>query len=268
MGIDMNMDTDVLQRLATSLREAARDGQPILPVREELAAAGVAGAYAVQEINTRHALDSGRRLTGRKIGLTSRSVQQQLGVDAPDFGMLFADMELSPDEAVAAGRVLQPKVEAEVAVVLERDLDGEPVTLSRLMSAVAYVLPAVEIVGSRIRDWDIGMLDTVADNASSGLYALGTRPRKLSEVDLRTCGMLMERRGEVVSLGVGAACLGHPLNAALWLARKMADVGRPLRAGDVIMTGALGPMVTVSPGDVIETTIAGLGVVRTAFAAN
>lgn len=264
----MTMDSDIIQRIATSLRDAAREGSPIPPVRETLSPMGVDGAYAVQEINTRFHLETGRRLTGRKIGLTSKSVQQQLGVDAPDFGMLFADMELAPDEEVALHRVLQPKVEAEVAVVLERDLPHADVTLSALMSAIAYVLPAAEIVGSRIRDWDIRLLDTVADNASSGLYALGTQPRKLSEVDLRLCGMLMERRGEVVSLGVGAACLGHPLNAALWLARKMAEVGRPLQAGDVIMTGALGPMVTVAPGDVIDTTIAGLGTVRTAFAAD
>lgn len=264
----MNMDTAILQRLATSLRDAAQERQPIPPVREALAGMGVEGAYAVQDINTAYYMDAGRQLTGRKIGLTSKSVQQQLGVDAPDFGMLFADMELAPDEEVALGRVLQPKVEAEVAVVLERDLKHEQVTLSQLIAAIAYVLPAVEIVGSRIRDWDIRLLDTVADNASSGLYALGTQPKKLSEVDLRTCGMLMERKGGVVSLGVGAACLGHPLNAALWLARKMAEVGRPLHAGDVIMTGALGPMVTVAPGDVIDTTIAGLGVVRTAFASD
>ncbi|CAG2154635.1 2-keto-4-pentenoate hydratase [Cupriavidus numazuensis] len=264
----MNMDTTMLQTLAASLRRAAQQNQPIPPVRDALAAVGVAGAYAVQDINTAYYLDSGRRLTGRKIGLTSKSVQQQLGVDAPDFGMLFADMELAPDEEVALDRVLQPKVEAEVAVVLERDLKHEQVTLSQLISAIAYVLPAVEIVGSRIANWDIRLLDTVADNASSGLYALGTQPRKLSEVDLRMCGMLMERKGEVVSLGVGAACLGHPLNAALWLARKMAEVGRPLHAGDVIMTGALGPMVTVAPGDIIDTTIAGLGTVRTVFAAD
>ncbi|CAG9182972.1 2-keto-4-pentenoate hydratase [Cupriavidus pinatubonensis] len=264
----MNMDTTILQALAASLRHAAQQNQPIPPVRDALAAVGVQGAYAVQDINTAHYLETGRRLTGRKIGLTSKSVQQQLGVDAPDFGMLFADMELAPGEGVALDRVLQPKVEAEVAVVLERDLKHEQVTLSQLISAIAYVLPAVEIVGSRIANWDIRLLDTVADNASSGLYALGTQPRRLSEVDLRMCGMLMERKGEVVSLGVGAACLGHPLNAALWLARKMAEVGRPLHAGDVIMTGALGPMVTVAPGDIIDTTIAGLGSVRTAFAAD
>lgn len=260
--------TATLERIAGALRQAALDGRPIAPVREELAPLGIDGAYAVQDINTRHHLAAGRRLTGRKIGLTSVSVQQQLGVDAPDFGMLFADMELAPDEEIAPGRVLQPKAEAEVAVVLERDLDGEQLTLAQLISAVAYVLPAIEIVGSRIGNWDIRLLDTVADNASSGLYVLGTRPRKLSEVDLRLCGMLMERRGQVVSHGVGAACLGHPLNAALWLARKMAEVGRPLRAGDVVMTGALGPMVAAAPGDVIHTTIAGLGAVQAAFAAN
>lgn len=266
MTIDNNNET--LQRLATSLRNAARDGEPISPIREELGQLGVDGAYAVQDINTTYHLKAGRQLIGRKIGLTSKSVQQQLGVDAPDFGMLFADMELAADEEVMLERVLQPKVEAEVALVLERDLDHEKPTLSQLMSAIAYVLPAVEIVGSRIRDWDIGLLDTVADNASAGMYALGTQPKKLSDVDLRMCGMLMERKGEAISLGIGAACLGHPLNAALWLARTMVEVGRPLQAGNVIMTGALGPMVSVSPGDVIDTTIAGLGTVHVSFAQN
>jgi 2-keto-4-pentenoate hydratase len=261
-------DTPSIDAIAARLREAARTGEAVAPVRDELAHHGADAAYRVQEANTLHHLAHGRRLVGRKIGLTAKSVQQQFGVDTPDFGMLFADMELAPDEEVAAGRVLQPKVEAEIAIVLENDLTDADLTLSRLMSAVAYVLPAVEIVGSRIRNWDIKLLDTIADNASSGLYALGTRPRKLDQVDLRLCGMVMERRGELISIGAGAACLGHPLNAALWLARKMVEVGRPLKQGDVIMSGALGPMVAVSPGDVVETSIGGLGNVRTAFALN
>jgi len=256
-----------LARIAAALRKAAADGVPIDPVRNDIEAGDVEAAYLIQEFNTRHALEEGRRLVGRKVGLTSKTVQQQLGVDSPDFGMLFADMELAPDEAVAPGRVLQAKAEAEIAVILEKDIGDADITFSGLVSAVAYVLPAVEIVGSRIRNWDIRLLDTVADNASSGLYALGTEPRKLEQLDLRLCGMVMERRGEVVSLGVGAACLGHPLNAALWLARKMIEVGRPLKAGDVIMTGALGPMVPVLPGDVLQTHIAGLGTLRTVFAA-
>ena len=262
----MKRDHDLIDILALRLREADRSGTPIAPIREELAAFGPDAAYQVQELNTRHHLAQGRRLVGRKIGLTSKSVQQQLGVDAPDFGMLFADMELAPGEAVAPGRVLQPKVEAEIAIVLKRDLLQSDLTLSGLISAVAYVLPAVEIVGSRIRNWDIKLLDTIADNASSGLFTLGTEPRRLDQVDLRLCGMVMERHGEIVSVGAGAACLGHPLNAALWLARKMVEVDRPLREGDVIMSGALGPMVAVSPGDVVETAIGGLGSVTTVFA--
>jgi 2-keto-4-pentenoate hydratase len=262
----MNLHSSTLAAIAERLRAAHSSGIAIDPVRGQLADGGAAAAYQVQEINTLHALAQGRRLVGRKIGLTSKSVQQQLGVDAPDFGMLFADMELAPGEAVSLGRVLQPKVEAEIAIVLKRDLDAPDLGFSEVQAAVDYVLPAVEIVGSRIRDWDISLLDTVADGASSGLYTLGTEPRKLSQVDLRLCGMLMERRGELVSVGAGAACLGHPLNAALWLARKMVEVGRPLREGDVIMSGALGPMVTVVPGDIIDTTIGGLGQVRTIFA--
>lgn len=259
-------ESTTINAIARQIRDALASGIPIAPVRDALSSGGADAAYLVQELNTRHFVEQGRRLVGRKIGLTSKSVQQQLGVDAPDFGMLFADMELGPGEVVELGRVLQPKVEAEVAIVLKHDLLDPDLTLSRLMSAVDYVLPAVEIVGSRIANWDISLLDTIADNASSGLYALGTEPRKLDQVDLRLCGMLMERRGEIVSVGAGAACLGHPLNAALWLARKMVAVGRPLKGGDVIMSGALGPMVTVNPGDVIDTSIGGLGSVRTIFA--
>src|SRR5207249_3811459 len=256
---DMNVDPSKIQAIAGRLRAAQESGVPIAPIRDEIAGGGVAAAYAIQQANTDHRLKSGRRLVGRKIGLTSKSVQKQLGVDSPDFGMLFDDMALYDGEEIALGRVLQPKVEAEVALVLERDLTDPGITLAELISAVAYVLPAVEIVGSRIEKWDIKLLDTVADNASSGLFALGAEPRKLNGLDLRLCGMVMERRGEAVSMGAGAACLGHPLNAALWLARTMVDVRNPLKAGDVVMTGALGPMVGVSAGDVLDTRINGIG---------
>jgi 2-keto-4-pentenoate hydratase len=181
--------------------------------------------------------------------------------------MLFADMALCDGEEIARGRVMQPKVEAEIALVVDRDLDRPGLTLADVVSGIGYALPAIEIVGSRIENWNIGLLDTVADNASSGLYVLGGEPRTLTAFDLRLCGMSMERRGEAVSVGAGAACLGNPLNAALWLARTMVELGAPLKAGDVVMCGALGPMVTVSPGDVIDVRINGLGSVRAAFAA-
>jgi 2-keto-4-pentenoate hydratase len=263
----MSVEPKVIQDIAARLRQAAESGKPIPPIREALEGGGVAAAYAVQQANTDHALKQGRRLVGRKIGLTSKSVQKQLGVDSPDFGMLFADMALYDGEEIAMKRVLQPKVEAEIAFVVERDLAKPGATLAELVSAIAYALPAVEIVGSRIENWNIKLLDTIADNASSGLFVLGTQPRKLDALDLRLCGMAMERRGEPVSFGAGAACLGNPLNAALWLARTMVEVGSPLKAGDIIMSGALGPMVGVSAGDVIDTRINGLGTVRAAFAA-
>jgi 2-keto-4-pentenoate hydratase len=262
----MSLDPKKVQSVASRLREAAERGVAIAPIRDEIAEGGVAAAYAVQQANTDHYLKQGRRLVGRKIGLTSKSVQKQLGVDSPDFGMLFADMALCDGDEVAAGRVMQPKAEAEVALVLERDLTHAGITITDLISAVAYVLPAVEIVGSRIEKWNIKLLDTIADNASSGLFALGAEPRKLDGLDLRLCGMVMERMGEPVSVGAGASCLGHPLNAALWLARTMVEVKSPLRAGDIVMSGALGPMVGVSPGDVLDTRINGVGSVRVAFA--
>ena len=263
----MQTGYDLIERIASRLREAEACGTPIAPVRDELASGGVDEAYAVQDANTRHALAKGRRLVGRKIGLTSKAVQTQIGVDSPDFGMLFADMALRDGDEVARGGVLQPKAEAEVAFVLGRDLDDPALASHDLAAAVECVLPAIEIVGSRIRNWDIRLLDTIADNASSGMFVLGDRPRALDELDLPACAMTMWRRGEAVSSGTGAACLDNPLNAALWLARKMVEVGRPLRSGDIVMSGALGPMVSIVPGDEIEARIESLGSVRVAFAA-
>ncbi|WP_439641868.1 2-keto-4-pentenoate hydratase [Nevskia sp.] len=252
--------------LAKPLREAYGSGRPIAPIRDRLAPGDLAAAYAVQDLNTRHWLKAGRRLAGRKIGLTSTAVQQQLGVDQPDFGMLFADMAVCDDEAVTLDRVLQAKVEAEVAFVLERDITTEQATMADVLRAVGYAVAAIEIVGSRIANWDIRLVDTVADNASSGLYVLGNTPMLLAGLDLRDCAMEMTRADQVVSTGVGHACLGHPLNAVLWLARKMVEVGRPLQAGDTILSGALGPMVAVKAGDRFEARIAGLGSVRARFA--
>jgi len=257
-----------LQQAADLLWNAHRHAEPCLPVRELIGANDVAAAYAVQKINTERWLAQGRRLVGRKIGLTSKVVQKQLGVDQPDFGMLFADMCIADGEEVAAGRVMQAKVEAEIALVIERPLSHDRHTVADIISATAYALPAIEIVGSRIADWDIRLTDTIADNASSGLFVLGSRPVKLDAFDIIGCGMLMERRGDQVSAGTGAACLGNPLHAAVWLADMMAKVGSPLQPGDVVMTGALGPMVVAAAGDVFEANIEGLGSVRAAFSAN
>lgn len=245
--------------LAERLRDAYERYEPIAPIRDELPAADVDAAYAVQRANTDHWVAQGRRIVGRKIGLTSEAVQRQLGVDQPDFGALFDDMLVHDGGTVSYRSVLQPRAEAEVALVLGRPIDDPNVTVDDLAAAVDHLLPAIEVVGSRIDGWDITILDTVADNASSGMFVLGATPVDPASVDLASVTMTMTLDGEPDSEGTGAACLGHPYNAALWLARRMVAEGTPLQAGDIVMSGALGPMKDLAPGSTARAAIDGLG---------
>ncbi|GAA5043651.1 2-keto-4-pentenoate hydratase [Streptomyces similanensis] len=252
---------------ASVLEEAARTRVPCPPVRSLLPEGDVAAAYAVQRRHVERSLADGRRAVGRKIGLTSPAVQRQLGVGQPDFGVLFADMAVPEGRPIAPGRLLQPKVEAEVALVLAEDLPYREPTVADLLRATAFALPALEIVDSRIADWDITIVDTVADNASCGVFVLGGTPVPLDRVDLRAVRMTLAKNGGTVSTGSGADCLGGPLTAALWLAATLAGLGDPLRAGDVILTGALGPMAVAAACDEFTARIEGLGTVTAAFAA-
>ncbi|QUH06026.1 fumarylacetoacetate hydrolase family protein [Saccharopolyspora erythraea] len=254
-------------KAADLLAEAAETGQACQPVRTLFADGDVEAAYSVQRLTVERALAAGRRLVGRKIGLTSPAVQRQLGVGQPDFGALFADMAVVKAGVVPSGRLLQPKVEAEVALVLGTDLPHPDCTAAELLRAAEFALPALEIVDSRIAGWDITIVDTVADNASSGLFVLGGTPVPLDRVDLRSVQMALSRNDQVVSEGSGADCLGSPLNAALWLASTLARMGDPLRAGDVVLTGALGPMAVATPGDAFDAHVSGLGSVQVRFAA-
>jgi len=253
------------EEAAVRLRDAYR-GKPVAPLRDLLGPVDSDPAYAVQRINTRFWEAQGRRIVGRKIGLTARAVQQQLGVDRPDFGVLFQDMEIADGGILEPAEVIQPKAEAEVALILARDLDKLDATADDVFSAVESAVAAIEIVDSRIADWKITFADTVADNGSSAFYVLGRERKPLPGLDLYTCGMALEVNGAIASLGAGAACLGHPLNAAAWLARTLAQRGEPLKAGDIVLTGALGPMVPLTRGTHIKATIGGLGSVNFNFA--
>lgn len=240
-------------------------------MRDVLPAGDIDTAYTVQTEIVAGRTAAGARVVGRKIGLTNPKVQTQLGVDQPDFGVLLDDMACPQDTAVDIGRLLQPRIEAEIAFVLSRDLDsaGE-FTADTVRGAVDYAVAALEIVDSRVAGWDISIVDTIADNGSSGLFVLSDTPLPLDQVDPVAVAMTMTRttaggNTETVSEGTGADCLGDPLAALAWLATTARDRGNPLRAGDVVLSGALGPMVAVAPGDSFHATLTGLGAVTATF---
>lgn len=253
------------------LHEAARrlrrayDGTTIAPLRETLDANDVEKAYAIQSINTAFWRQEGRRVVGRKIGLTAAAVQRQLGVDQPDFGVLFDDMQISDAALITTDLVIQPKVEAEVAVILKSDIVEPSTDRSTIIESIDCACAAIEIVDSRIADWKITFADTVADNGSSAFFVLGRERRPIKQLDLYSCGMVMEVDGAIASIGAGAACLGHPFNAVSWLANTLAERDDPLRAGDIILTGALGPMVELKGNHRVRAQIGGLGDVSFEF---
>lgn len=255
-------NTDLNKRIeqaAEALWQSRETQTPIARISATYGIEGIENAYAVAAVNTRRRVVQGDRIVGKKVGLTSQSVQQQLGVDQPDFGILFGSMEYLDGEDVPMSRLIQPKAEAEIAFVVGRDLRSEKPSWSEFLSVLAYALPALEIVDSAIANWQLTLVDTVADNASCGLYVLGNQPQTIVQVSLADIGMQLTLNGQRVSVGTGAACLGHPLRAAYWMACMMASRGEGLMAGEVILSGALGPMVSIQQGDVLRAQIGGMG---------
>jgi 2-keto-4-pentenoate hydratase len=257
------MDEHVEARIAEQLR-AAYDGPTIAPFAQALGVGDVAAAYRVQEINTRLWEKAGRRVVGRKIGLTAPAVQAQMGVDQPDFGILFADRQVAASGKVE-DRLLQPRIEAEIALVMHEAVTDPDIGIEDFTAAIAVLRPALEIVDSRVEGWRISIVDTVADNASAGLFVLGTQESDPRTTDVVNCAMRLIDSSGVVSEGRGSACMGSPFIAGLWLAKTMIAVGRPLAAGDIVMSGALGPMKDVRLGERYEAEIEGLGKVAVRF---
>jgi 2-keto-4-pentenoate hydratase len=261
----MTLTTTNLRAAADRLIAAAAAPLQCDPVRDILGEADIESAYAVQRMLTEDSLARGRGIVGHKIGLTSPAVQRQLGVDQPDSGVLFADMRVASGASVETNTLLQPKVEAEIAFILAEDLDGD-LSDSRIRAAAGIAIPAIEIVDSRVRDWSISIVDTIADNGSSALFVLGSEVAAAADLDFTSRTMQLTQDGAVVSAGRGSDCLGSPLNALRWLARTARDNGSPLRAGHIVLSGALGPMVAACPGRTYVAEIDGIGSVEVSFA--
>jgi len=267
---------DVISTAVERLSTALATRVPCAPVRDLIGTDDLSAAYAVQQGLVQQRLAAGATVVGRKIGATSKAVQDQLGVDQPDFGYLLDDMDVSHDAPSSAGSsagismatLLQPRVEAEVAFRLGADIAPESedgITLDSVRAAVEVALPALEIVDSRIAGWDITFTDTVADCASSALYVVGSDGRTLDELSPVDVEMTLTINGEVRSSGNGAACLGDPLEALRWLAVQCHRFGDPLRAGQLVLSGALGPFVPFAAGDRVEASISGFETLTAEF---
>ncbi|MBI3553350.1 MAG: fumarylacetoacetate hydrolase family protein [Elusimicrobia bacterium] len=253
-----------LSALAGRLWDARTRSAACEPPTELHPELSIEDAYAVSRLNYERRLRSSKRL-GRKIGLTSAAVQKQLGVDEPDFGYLTSDMAVPHGGELHSGALLQGKVEGETAFILARPLKGPGVTAAAARAATDSVVACIEIIDSRVRDWKIKIQDTIADNASSAFFALAPERRGLAGLDLTRSAMTLKINGAVRSTGMGAACLGDPAEAVAWLANRLGALGDGLEAGDIVLSGAFGPVVPFAPGDRCEAEIEGLGLVSCSY---
>ena len=253
------MNDTQIQQLGDELYDALQACQVVEPLTNRFADITIDDAYRIQQRLNARRTDAGERIIGKKIGVTSAAVMNMLGVYQPDFGMLTDGMVYNEGEAIPANTLIQPKAEGEIAFVLKKDLVGPGVTGADVLAATEGVMACFEIVDSRIRDWKIKIQDTVADNASCGVFVLGDKLVDPRSVDLNTCGMVLEKNGEIVATGAGAAALGAPVNAVAWLANTLGARGIALKAGEVILSGSLAIMVPVKAGDSLRVTIGGIG---------
>ena len=246
----------VHEDLGRALFDALNSGTSIPPLRDSIEN-DVNEAYRIQEALVALRKERGETVVGKKIGLTSFAVQEQLGVDQPDYGILFNTMDVSVEKVLDTTALIAPKAEGELAFILKSTLDQPEMTREDVANAIGSVVASIEVVDSRVADWNIRISDTIADNASGSHFILGTTSKTLEEVTPSQVTMKLVKNGETVSEGSGAACMDDPLNAALWLAQKMQEQGSPLRAGEVLLSGALGPMVPIAAGDLVRLEISG-----------
>lgn len=262
------MDQTLRKQLGTELFQAYKTRQVGAPLSERYPDITIEDAYNIQLYTLEQHLAAGSKITGKKIGLTSKAMQNLFGVYEPDFGSLLDHLAFNSGDEIPPDLLIQPKIEGEIAFVLKEDLVGRRITARDVLDATAYVTASIEVVDSRFRNWQIKLADTVGDNASFGAYVLGGSSCSPADVDLRFVGMVLEKNGEIISTGAGAAAMGHPANCVAWLANKMNEFNTPMKKGDVILSGALTAAVDAKPGDRFRVTFGGgLGEVSIAFGA-
>jgi 2-oxopent-4-enoate/cis-2-oxohex-4-enoate hydratase len=253
------MQPQLIEQLGTELYQALTDVKTVRPLTERHPDISIEEAYQIQQQLMKLRVAAGERVIGKKIGVTSKAVMNMLGVYQPDFGYLTDGMVYNEGQAIPMSRLIQPKAEGEIAFVLKKTLKGPGISSADVLAATEGVMACFEIVDSRIHDWKIKIQDTVADNASCGVFVLGDRLVDPRDVDLNTCGMVLEKNGDIVATGAGAAALGAPANAVAWLANTLGRLGIALEAGEVVMSGSLAIMVPVAAGDNLRVTIGGIG---------
>lgn len=253
------MDKNLITQLGDELYTALTTRQVLGPLTNRHADITIEDAYHIQQRMIARRLERGEKVVGKKIGVTSAAVMNLLGVRQPDFGYMLDGMIYNEGESIPIDTLIQPKAEGEIAFMMKKDLMGPGVTAADVLAATEGVMTCFEIVDSRIRDWKIKIQDTVADNASCGVFVLGDRLVDPRSVDLATCGMVLEKNGEIACTGAGAATLGNPVNAMVWLTNTLGRLGIPLKAGEVVLSGSLGPMIPVKAGDSLRCTIGGIG---------
>jgi 2-keto-4-pentenoate hydratase len=259
------LSEDIIRQISQELYRAEKERKPVAPLTERHPGLEIDDAYRIQLGVVEMKKADGSKVVGKKIGLTSKAMQKMLNVDQPDYGHIFGNTVIEDGASFPVKELIQPKIEPEVAFILDRDLKGPGVTAMQVMLATRFVVPALEIIDSRVEGWRIKLADTIADNASSARVVLGGPPKAIDQVDLRLIGMVMEKNGEVAQTGAGAAVLGHPANAVAWLANAIGRFGVTLSAGEVVMPGAISGAVDVAAGDTVRASFHGLGTVSVRF---
>lgn len=259
------LSTQVRQELAAELAQAERSRVPITPLTDRHPDIDVVDAYEIQLINIRQRVAEGARVVGHKVGLSSEAMQKMMGVDEPDYGHLLDEMEVFEDKPVPTGRYLYPRVEVEVGFVLAEDLPGAGCTEADVLAATEAFVPAIELIDTRITDWKIKLCDTIADNASSAGFVLGKARVAPSDIDIKAIDAVLTRNDEVVAEGRSDAVLGNPVTAVAWLARKVADFGVRLKAGDIVLPGSCTRAIDALPGSHFVADFTGLGSVQLTF---